>query len=249
MRLSIIILTWNQRRLTMDCLDSLSTLHADETVELIVVDNASTDGTAEAIAAQYPRAIVLRNEHNRGVAAARNQGLKVARGERVMLLDNDTIASPHAIEQMMHYLDTHPTVGLCACRLVDRDGTVQDSAKPYPGLGIKIRNVLGLQHGPAQFAADADGTLAPTYVIGACQLIRREVIEAVGLLDESIFYGPEDADFCLRATNAGWQVRYLPQVTIMHLYRRSTTHNIFSPLGRKHIKGLLHFWFKHRRLW
>ena len=249
MRLSIIILTWNQRRITMDCLASLGALTSNDQVEVIVVDNASTDGTAEAIAESYPHIIVLRNAENRGVAAARNQGLRLARGARVLLLDNDTIASEHAVETMMTYMDSHPQVGIVACRLVDADGTVQDSAKPYPGLGVKARNVLGIKQPKVTFPADDDGALAPTYVIGACQLIRHEVIDQIGLLDEKIFYGPEDADYCLRAVHVGWQVRYLPQVTIIHMFQRVTTHSVLSPLGRKHARALFHFWRKHRQLW
>ena len=86
------------------------------------------------------------------------------------------------------------------------------------------------------------------YVIGACQMIRREALEAVGLLDERIFYGPEDCDYCLRLRAEGWKVTYLPQYAMVHHCQRKTTHRPFSTLGRQHIKALLYFYWKHRRL-
>jgi len=248
-RLSIIILTWNQRDYTLRCLQSISSLVNDEAVEVLLVDNASTDGTREAVARDFPSVKVIVNSENRGVAAARNQGLKQATGRKLMLLDNDTIASADAITAIEHYLDTHPAVGLCGCRLVGEDGTVQASYKEYPGLGIKVRNVLGMKRKEATFPVDDEGNLTPTYVIGACQMFPRKVLERVGLLDEHIFYGPEDADYCLRVAAAGWQVKYLTQPTIVHCFQRSTTRRIFSPLGRKHIAALLYFYRKHRRLW
>lgn len=248
-RLSIVILTCNQRALLADCLQSLGALHSDDSVEIIVVDNGSTDGTRDYLADAYPRVMLISNAENRGVAAARNQGLTAACGKVLMLLDNDTIASPEAIQALYDYAVSHPEVGVCGCRLVAPDGTVQQSFKSYPGLWVKVRNVLGMRRDEKPLPTNDDGTTSPVYVIGACQAFRREVWEKVGPLDEHIFYGPEDADFCIRVAKAGWQVRYLPQVTITHLFQRATTKRALSPLGRKHIKSLLYFYWKHKRLW
>lgn len=248
-QLSIVILTCNQRELLMACLASLGKLTTSSDCEIIVVDNASHDGTAHALRSQYPGVTLVENSENRGVAAARNQGLKLAKGQWLMLLDNDTVASPQAVEQMMRYMHTHPDVGLCGCRLTAADGTVQDSAKPFPGLMVKVRNVLGITGKQPELVPDDEGNLEPLYVIGACQMFARSTFEAVGSLDESIFYGPEDADFCIRVAATGKKIKYLTHITIIHHFQRSTTHSILSPLGRKHIKGLLHFWRKHRRLW
>lgn len=248
MRLSVIILTCNQREYTRRCLASLGTLLERDDTEVIVIDNASNDGTATMIGSEFPHVEVIINSGNRGVAPARNQGLQRATGKYVMLLDNDTIASAEAIDCLAAYLDNHSDVGLVASRLVDGDGVTQDSAKSYPGLLVKARNVLGLKSSKSTFPQDEDGAIEPEYVIGACQMMRREVIEQIGLLDEAIFYGPEDADWCLRVHRAGWHIKYLPWVTITHLWRRATTRNIFSPLARRHIAGLIHLYIKHRRL-
>lgn len=247
--LSIIILTYNQRQFTLDCLASLGDLLDDETIEVILVDNGSKDGTVETVRQQYPQVVLIENPVNSGVSGGRQLGLARATGDVLMFLDNDTVASPEAVRTLYQYITTHPEAGLCGCRLVGADGTVQESYKAYPGLGVKIANVLGLKRKNAEFPIDDEGNILPTYVIGACQLFRREVLEAVGPLDTHIFYGPEDADYCLRIAAKGWKIVYIPTVTITHYFQRATTRSIFSKLGRAHIKGLLHFYHKHKRLW
>ncbi|MGN0213391.1 MAG: glycosyltransferase family 2 protein [Muribaculaceae bacterium] len=245
--LSIVILTWNQKDTTLKCLKSLEPTIAHIDTEIIVVDNGSTDGTAKAIEQVMPQAILIKNSLNAGVAAARNQGISKASGKYTLILDNDTIANHSAIDAMLTHLNTHPNTAVVACRLVNADNTTQHSCKPYPGLLIKAANVLGIKIKQQQFPTDSEGVLHPTYVIGACQMIPRQVFDHIGLLDQHIFYGPEDADFCLRATKAGYTIDYLPHHTIQHLHRRTTTHNIFSPLARKHFFALLYFYRKHNR--
>lgn len=246
-RLSIIIITYNGMGFLKRCLASLRTFILDSSCEVIIVDNYSTDGTLQFLQENYPQLQLILNSENRGVAAARNQGIAVARGEKLLLLDNDTEASDEAINAMSNYLDTHHDVGLCACRLVDKQGETQDSCKPYPGIMIKVRNVLGIGN-KSQYVPNADGIIEPVYVIGACQMFWRRVVDKVGVLDEHIFYGPEDADWCLRVKQAGWKIHCLYNYTIMHDYRRSTKTRPLSPLGRKHIKALLYFYWKTKRL-
>lgn len=247
--LSIIILTYNQQQFTIDCLTSLGDLLDDESIEVILVDNGSSDGTVEAVKRRFPQVTLIENPVNSGVSGGRQLGLSHAGGDVLMFLDNDTVASPQAVRTLHKYITDHRDAGLCGCRLVGADGTVQESYKAYPGLGVKIANVLGLKRKKDTFPVDEEGNLLPTYVIGACQLFRREVMEAVGPLDTHIFYGPEDADYCLRIAAHGWKIVYIPTVTITHYFQRATTRSIFSKLGRAHIKGLIHFYRKHKRLW
>ena len=116
-------------------------------------------------------------------------------------------------------------------------------------MGVKLRNVLGIGKADPYANAMALGKpFSPFYIIGACQLIRRKTLEEVGPLDERIFYGPEDADFCLRAARRGWSTVYLPDVSITHHWKRITTRRPLSKIGRAHIRGLLHFYLKHRRI-
>lgn len=244
MHLSIVILTYNQCDVTLRCLASLTHLMRREDTELILVDNGSTDATLERVEALFPTVRCIRSEQNRGVAAGRNLGLDAASGRYLMLLDNDTIVPEGAVDALTEYLEKHPDVGLVAPRLTDEQGEVQYSWRPYPGLKAKISSFINGGRIPEPPQDDTE----PFYVIGAAQLFRREAFEKSGPLDENIFYGPEDADFCLRIRRAGYKVIYHPAVTICHYYRRVTRRNPFSELSRKHIKALLYFWRKHRRL-
>ena len=247
MRLSIIIITYNGLGFLTRCLDSLCDFIDKPDCEVIIVDNYSTDGTLDCLRNNYPQLPLILNSENRGVAAARNQGIARATGDKLLLLDNDTEATTTAINAMSRYLDKHPEVGLCSCRLVDKEGIPQDSCKPYPGLMIKARNVLGIGN-KMRYVPSEEGIIEPVYVIGACQMFTHEVVDKVGLLDEHIFYGPEDADWCLRIKQAGWRIHCLNNHTIVHDYRRSTRRSPFSKLGRMHIKALLYFYWKHKKL-
>lgn len=246
-RLSIIILTWNQRDVLHRCLDSLMPAIEGISHEVIVVDNGSTDGTLQFLKQLFPQVIVIANAKNRGVAAARNQGIKASKGQYILILDNDTVVNAEAIAGLLAYLEQNPHAGIAACRLLNEDHTVQNSLKPYPGLTQKLRNVLNLPTSNPQFATDGQGVIYPTYVIGACQMFPRTLIGSIGLLDENIFYGPEDADFCIRATQAGFKVCYLPHISIKHLHRRITSHSLLSTMARRHARALLYFYRKHHR--
>lgn len=246
--LSIIILTWNNIAATRQCLKSLEPVMAREDVETIVIDNASTDGTQSAIRREFPQVRLTCNVTNRGIAAARNQGFMRASGRKLLILDNDTIVNAEAIEGMERYLNEHSDVGLCACRMTDAQGNVQPSFRPFPGFMSKVYSILRIQRPLSHYKADEDGSIEPFYVIGACQMIKREAVGQIGMLDEAIFYGPEDADYCLRLRKAGWRIKYLPMYSIIHAYQRATARRPFSRLGYKHVRGLLHLYRKHRRL-
>ena len=255
MQLSVILICWNSLPYLREALASLQdTLTAAIDNEIIIIDNGSTDGTDNYIAQHYPHAIYERLPENRGVAYARNRGIERACGKYVWLLDDDTITNREALAEMLQYMQREPRCGICGCRLVNAHGETQESYKPYPSLAIKVRNVLHSHLGKHKttdaYAKEiAQGTaFEPTYIIGACQLIRHEVIEQVGLLDEKIFYGPEDADYCIRARKAGWHTAYLPQVSIVHHWKRITNRNPFSRIARKHTAALLYFYCKHRQL-
>ena len=247
-QLSIVIITWDQLSYLRDCLYSLRAVMQREDVEVIVVDNGSEDGTCQYLAVNYPRIHLHINDCNKGVAYARNRGLELVQGNKVLFLDNDTVVNENAISGMEIYLDEHPKVGLCACRLVDSNNQIQDSFKPFPGLWLKIKNVLGITKTNVPDLQTVTSPIEPVYVIGACQMIRREVIDRIGLLDEKIFYGPEDADYCMRIVAEGWKVVYLPQYTIVHHWRRATNKKLFSRLAWKHFCALCYFYAKYKRI-
>lgn len=252
-RFSIVILTCNQRDVTLRLLASLENyLDTHTDTEVIIVDNGSTDATSEALdtykSCYGDRFSLIVNPENKGVAAGRNIGLARARGEVIMLLDNDTIVNAEALDRLRDYIVANKTCGLVAPRLVAPDGSVQASAKPFPGLGIKVLHTLAPGR-ESRSEQQALTHLHPFYVIGACQVFRADTLRHVGSLDENIFYGPEDADFCMRVRQLGLTIDYLKEITIVHDWQKATRRRPFSSLWRKHFCSLLYFYRKHRRAW
>lgn len=250
--LSIVVLTCNQCALTRRLLESLDALmRSDLKTEVIIVDNGSTDGTRTAVEAMgLPWQANLKYiclPANIGVAPGRNVGLRNASGRVIMILDNDTIADCRSIEYMYARLISDSTIGILAPALRSPSGQLQDSAKPFPGLGLKLRHFIS-QKWRRQDEVPAMGECEPFYVIGACQMFRRETLDRTSLLDERIFYGPEDADFCMRVRAAGFRIVYDPEAVIIHDWQRATSRRRFSRLSMLHIRALLYFYHKHRRL-
>lgn len=246
---SIVIITWNGKLHLQKCLASLANYSRRPGVEIILVDNGSLDGTAEWVREAYPDVRFVALDENKGVAYARNRGLELAKGDYLLILDNDTVVTEKTLDGMVRYMEDHPDVGLCGCRLVDANGNVQESCKKFPGVIEKTANLLyGSRYRYAYGRKRMSEPFEPEYLIGACQLIRRQAFKDAGYLDERIFIGPEDADFCLRVRAKGWALRYLPQFTIMHYCQRLTNRHIFSPLGRKHISALFYLYWKYKRL-
>lgn len=248
MRISLVILTCNQRYYTLRCLRALEKFMAEPDCEVILVDNGSTDGTHELVAHEFENTRIIRLDQNRGVAVGRNIGLRLATGRHLMILDNDTIATSEAIFALSAYLDRHPEVGVVGPRLTNPDGLIQTSYKPFPGIAVKIRNVLAGASRTSIAVNPPQEPFEPFYVIGAAQMFPRYIYEAVGGLDENIFYGPEDADFCMAVRRIGKKIVYNPAVTIIHDWQRATTSRLFSAGARHHIAALLYFYRKHRRL-
>ena len=248
MKISIVIITWNQLSILKDCLESLREIMKRKDVEIIISDNGSKDGTADFLKKEYPEIQLIELPENKGVSFARNRALEKASGEYLFILDNDTIASKEAIEGMEAFMDAHPKAGICGCRLIDKNGIQQESGKKFPGIGEKIANILKGQEYRYTYSEETRSQVfEPVYLIGACQFVRRKAYEDVGQIDENIFYGPEDADFCIRVKNAGWHVYYLPQYTITHLCQRMTNKRLFTKMGLKHLSALFYFYRKHKR--
>jgi len=247
--LSIVILTWDSRALLEPCLAALPAATAPVAWEVVVVDNGSCDDTA-AFLGRRSDLVVIRNSRNRGVAPARNQGLRAARGAFVALLDVDTVAAPGALATLVTFLQGAPDVGLVGPKLVGPDGRLQYSCRRFPTLLDKIGRRLPARWGRV-FAADVElrswdhaSARDVDYVIGACQVIRRSALDEVGLLDERIFYGPEDVDLCLRLHRAGWRVVYVPQALVMH-HEQRVTRRLLSRLTARHVQALGYYFWKH----
>ena len=245
---SIVICTWRMRELVVPCLDSV-VAEASAHWEIIVVVNGDADGTVAAIAGRFPSVRLIVNETNRGVGPARNQGIAVARGEVVVLLDADTTVPAGSLRGLVAALRRAPRVGVMGPRLAGPNGERQGTARSFPTVLTKIR-----RRAPAFFAALLPQDAIPEsewprevgYVIGACQALRREALQQVGVLDENIFYGPEDVDLCLRMWKAGWRVLWHPGFTVIHHEQRVTRRRPLTALTLRHALALAYFVVKHR---
>ena len=250
---AVVILTWNSRRHIERCLQSLAEA-SSRSLQLIVVDNASSDGTADLVGAIAPDAELLKNSRNRGVAAARNQGLQRVRAPYAILLDDDTCVEPGAFDLLLEYLDRRPEVGLAGPRLVLPDGSIQPSCQLFPTVRDKLVRQLPQPLGAPLLAEvelrdrDHRKTFEVDYVVGACQAIRMEALREMGWLDDRIFYGPEDVDVCLRLQLSGYGVVYLGEAVVRHECQRVTRHRL-DRLAWHHLMGLLHYYRTHRYFW
>lgn len=254
---SVIVVASDVRDEVLACLDSVEWHAAPVAVEVILVDNASQDGTAEAVAESFPSVQVVTLVRNVGVAA-RNAGLRRARGRLRMFLDSDARLTAGALPELVDYLDTHPRVGLVGPKLVYDDGTLQLSARRFPPLLLPLmrRPPLGRLFDDSRpvrrhlMADDRhDRTREVEYVLGACQLFTARAQAAAGEIDPSIFFGPDDVDWCLRIRRARLGVAYHPVATVIHGYRRSSARNPASRIALRQLTAFVRFqWtWRHAR--
>jgi len=222
---SIIIVSWNTREILRDCLTSVAH-QTQSSHEIIVVDNASTDGTQDMLARDFPDITVIANIKNIGFAAANNQGLNVAKGVKVLLLNPDTIILDGAIDRMIDWLDTRPDVGCVGCQVWEDEDTIQNTcfAEPHPiNLAIGEFNLHRLARWIPTFGRpeytgwDRGGYREVDVVSGMFMLVPRPVFEAVGPMDEAFFVYSEEADWCRRIRDAGWLCVFTPVARILHL--------------------------------
>lgn len=252
---SIIIISWKMKDLLKVCLDSIYKVTSGITFELIVVDNYSQDGTSEMIENNYRDIQLIKNDSNRGVAAARNQGINTAKGKYILNLDADMELNENSIDLMFRYMEQNPSVGLIGCKLVDSLNKLQYSCKRFPNLFALVFRRLE-HHKFIQNSTtlkkhimkdwDHSSIREVDYVIGACQFFRRELVNKVGLYDEKIFYGPEDMDYCLRLWKENYKVVYYPFTSIFHHEQRITKKKLLSKITLKHVQGIFYIYFKYK---
>ncbi|MCX7853027.1 MAG: glycosyltransferase family 2 protein [Caldilineales bacterium] len=228
---SILIVSWNVRDYLLRCLASLAAGADGLSYEVIVVDNASRDGTVAAVQAQFPAVRVMANATNRGFTAGNNQALAVARGAFFFLLNPDTEVQPDAIAELHRFLVAHPDVGIVGPRLLYPDGSLQSSRRRFPTLATLFTESTVVQEylpGLAVFRRYTLADVSPDrpqpvdWVVGAAMLVRREVYEQIGGLDEGFFMYAEEMDWCRRAQAAGWKVAYDPAAVVIHHEARSS---------------------------
>jgi len=253
--LSVTIISFDMGEMLAELLRSIQTHTTGIKYEIIVVDNHSSDQTAAVVRRDFPSVRFIENRENRGVASARNQAFMVAKGKFVVTMDADMVLGENALGKMVKFMETHLRAGICGCKLAFPDGTVQPSARRFPTpLAFLMRRLdfLGAakhsrslrSHEMADW--DRTDTRPVDYVIGACQMIRREAMDEVGLLDEHIFYGPEDVDYCIRMKQKGWSVFYFSGALMIHYEQRATRKRLFSKLSFRHLQGVLYLFWKYK---
>ena len=225
MKVSVIIVTRNTREMTLNCLDSLAEVLAAGRHEVIVVDNASSDGTAEAITARYPQVTVLREARNAGFSQANNHGAQVATGELILFLNSDTLASAAAVEAVAAVFAEEATLGAAIPQLVDAEGRSQLTVAHTPGPATLLSSAADDKAWArvAEAVARGEALGAGYYLSGAALMVRREVFAAVGGFDESFFLYYEDTDLCTQLTAQGWAMRLVAAATVVHLQGGSTS--------------------------
>jgi N-acetylglucosaminyl-diphospho-decaprenol L-rhamnosyltransferase len=252
---TVIVVAHDVREEVLACLASVEEHAESVRAEIVLVDNASRDGTAEAVAEVFPKVEVVSLARNVGVAA-RNAGLRRARGRLRMFLDSDARLTAGALPELVAYLDAHPEAGLVGPKLVYEDGTLQLSARRFPPrlLPLMRRPPLGrlFEDSAAvrrHLMADDrhDRTREVEYVLGACQLFTAEAQAAAGEIDPRIFFGPDDVDWCLRIRRAGLQVVYHPAATVIHGYRRTSAARPASRIALRQLAAFARFQWTWRR--
>jgi GT2 family glycosyltransferase len=246
--LAIIIVTWNSEADIDACLDSLRRSEVHVPIRVVVVDNASTDGTAELVRTEHPWCQLIVNSSNVGFAAANNIALGFTTSDFVMLLNPDTVVEPGTIDRLIGYLARNPSVGVVGPRLLNGDGTIQPSVLSFPTL---IGNLLSFWQvavlkSSLKSAPEAEGTEAVLVdvVSGACMLIRQALLDQVGFLDDEFFLCGEEVDLCYRIKSAGFKIAYLPSAGVVHRGGRSMAKaSLVSFVERR--RGRILFMLKH----
>ena len=223
---SIVIVTYNGRDLVRRCLRSVYEHTRDVTFEVIAVDNASTDGTPDMIAAEFPQVALVRRSMNAGFAAGVNDGIRRARADSFFILNPDAVLEGNVLAPLLAYLAQHSGIGLLAPKLLDASGAVQLSCRAFPGFGTALFNRYSLltRLFPANSASsrylmsnfDHNAIADVDWVSGACWLLARSTFEAAGPLDKAYFWSIEDVDYCQRVHRAGLRVVYFPNVSVIH---------------------------------
>jgi GT2 family glycosyltransferase len=217
--LSIILVCWNNKAYLDPCLKSLYETGMNNSFEVIVVDNGSTDGSQQMLAEKYQEVKIIQNIENVGLGKASNQGIEATSGRYVLLLNNDTIVNGQSFDAMVNFLDKNPKAGAVGGKIFNPDGTVQSCYNYFSTFQEEflIATRLGELIRPGYPAVmSGEKIKSVDWISSACLMVSRSALDEVGLLDEGYFIYGDEADLQYRLKKAGWDIYYLPQATIIH---------------------------------
>lgn len=222
---SVVVVTWNGKQYAMECLKSLLALESKLDLQVVVVDNASTDGTPDAIREQFPRVELVQNPNNLGFAKANNMGISRSNGRYVCLVNSDVVVTQRCFEKMIAFMDANPGIGLLGPKMLSPDGGIGPSVMRLPTVGNSLCCALGL-HSVFRRSDVFGGYLIPNFPYNAIAdvevltgwfwMVRRSALAQVGDLDERFFMYGEDIDWCHRFLKAGWRVVFYPEAEALH---------------------------------
>ena len=257
MGLSIIIVNWNTKDLLKKCLESILRYGGTVDYELIVVDNGSTDGSPgllRELKIKNEKLKIILNEKNVGFARAVNQGIAKTISNYILLLNPDTEIKENTLEKMINFMEENQECGILGGKILNLDGSIQSSVRKFPNLLSQIFVLLKLHHflrnlSPIKkyFALDFDysKTQEVDQIMGSFFMIKKEVIDRIGLFDEKFFLWFEEVDFCKRAKDAGWKIYYYPEAEIIHQKAASFSQVLPIKNQWQFNKSLLYYFRKH----
>lgn len=246
---SIIIVNWNTSALLKKALLSVEKEKGEVPVEIIVVDNGSADESAGMVKKEFPDAVLIENNSNRGFAKAVNQGIRRAKGEAIMLLNSDAELLPGTLKKLYGTLFSDSRTGIVGAELIHEDGSLQNSIDHFPNLFTELLNKSLLKRlFPGWYPGKKTGFTRPAEVpsvIGAAVMVKREMVEEVGMLDEDYFFFQEETDWCLRMKQKGWKRIFVPGARVRHQQGQTAKrHNLRSKI--EFYKSRYLFFKKHR---
>ena len=251
--ISVVIVAWNAKHYVELCLESLAKAPPRRSMEVLVVDNASEDGTSEMIETQFPWVKVIKSSENLGFSKGNNVAIRQCQGQYIALVNPDVIVFPGCLDALADFLDQNPKVGNVGPRVLNPDMSMQSTCRRFPTLWNNFCSATGLSSrfkssqffaGEHMFYFPHDRTLAVDVIVGCFSMIRRETFDAVGLLDEGLWMYGDDVDWCRRAWNAGWQVMFYPGGQAIH-DRGKTTAPYPVRFAVAQQRSVLHYWKKH----
>ncbi len=260
MKLSIIIVSFNTKDLLKDCLNSISQKTSKEflkKIEIMVVDNSSTDGSVEMLKKEYPTVLIIENRENLGFSKANNIAIRKSKGDYILLLNSDTLCKKNTLEKTLNYIETRPEVGVLGCRLKNKDGSIQYSAGYLPNIinlslwmkfidDVPVLNKFLFPYHinfPDFYKKSSD----VGWVSGAFFLVRKKLFTVVGLFDENLFMYGEEVEYCLRIAKSGWKANFFSETEIIHLKGQSGEGEKAGLL--EEFKALKYIWHKHYPSW
>ena len=251
--ISVVIVAWNAKRYLESCLDSLVQALPRRSMEVLVVDNASADGTIEMVETKFAWVKLIKSNENLGFARGNNLAIRQCRGRYIALVNPDVIVFPGCLDALADFLDQNPKVGNVGPRVFNPDMTQQSTCRRFPTLWNNFCSATRLESifkgsrffaGEHMFYFPHDRTLAVDVIVGCFSTIRREAFEEVGLLDEGLFMYGDDVDWCRRARNAGWQVMFYPGAQAIH-DRGKTTAPFPEHFAVAQQRSILRYWKRH----